>query len=146
MGTHVEEISQLLGPGGVAAGDTTNFIEQLAKVHVDEIALLRARKRMLVRREERKSRVVGRDGWAAAAAAASRGVGPSRGVRPMLELDDLGCFEKHPIEGRGGRWRRVAIFRLWGRGGAASWVHLRFVVPEAEDEGEARVLLQLSRM
>ena len=91
MGTHVEEISQLLGPGGVAAGDTTNFIEQLAKVHVDEIALLRARKRMLVRREERKSRVVGRDGWAAAAAA-SRGVGPSRGVRRMLELDDLGCF------------------------------------------------------
>jgi hypothetical protein len=44
VGAHVEEISELLGPGGVAACDTTEFSEQLAQVHVDEIALLRARK------------------------------------------------------------------------------------------------------
>ena len=42
MGTHVEKISQLLGPGGVATCDTADFIEQLAEVHVDEITLLRA--------------------------------------------------------------------------------------------------------
>ena len=52
VGTHVEEIRQLLGPGGVAACDTTDFIEQLAEVHVDEITLLQARKRMLVRRDK----------------------------------------------------------------------------------------------